>query len=190
MLHDDGELVRLKVFCPRTESSVPIEVCDQCAAAVDVAGGYVRCGSAADEACAVMAQAPPIGAVVESAVRIVRDSSSLSLAFDVVEEAGAEPVLVVDELGVCVGSLSRTELVRKTMLSGPFDEPPDGTVDEVMIEARVAVETASVRDVLRTMAQRRLRHLAVVATDGTPLGTVSDVEVLRLFAAGRRDVQS
>lgn len=185
---DGASTVHMRVYCPRAGASAPVEACEVCAAHVELpeggGGGAVRCGPEGEEACERVAEAPPIGALVKAPVRAVEEGASLSSAAAMVEDAGAEPVLVVDVTGVCVGTLSRLEVMRRARGAILPGEQPLSARD-AMAEARVVLESASVHEVLRMMAVHRLRYLAIVAEDGTPLGLVSDVEALRLHTALR-----
>jgi CBS domain-containing protein len=185
-----GGIFHLRVYCPRAAASVPLGKCEACATHIELPaggeGGFVRCGPEGEAACRDLAVAPPIGALVTAPVRAVDESAPIAAAVELMVDAGAAPVLVVDASGQCVGALSRTRLLHRdphAVLSG---ERPTGAARDAMTEAQVAVETTSVRDVLRTMAAHRLRYLAIVAEDGAPLGVVSDVEALRLFSSMRR----
>lgn len=181
--------VHMRVYCPRVGASVSVEACEVCAAHIALpegeGGGQVRCGPEGEEACERVAEAPPIGALVKAPVRAVEEGAALSSAAAVVQDAGAEPVLVVDVKGVCVGTLSRLEVLRRARRAVLPGEQSLSARD-AMAEARVVLESASVHEVLRMMAVHRLRYLAIVAEDGTPLGLVSDVEALQLHIALRR----
>lgn len=186
---DGTSTVHMRVYCPRAGASVPVRTCEACAAHIALpegeGRGAVRCGPEGEEACERVAEAPPIGALVQAPVRAVEAGAPLSSAAAMMSEAGAEPVLVVDITGVCVGTLSRMEVLRRARRAIlPGDEP--FAARDVMAEARVVMESTSVHEVLRTMAVHRLRFLAIVTEDGTPLGLVSDVEALRLHTALRR----
>lgn len=184
--NDGAGTVHLRVYCPRAGASVPLETCETCAAHIELPegqqGGVVVCGPEGEAACERLSEAPPIGALVTAPLRAIRDNAPLTAAVTLLAAAGAEPVLVVDASGRCVGALSRTQMVR---LAPRAALPGGGQARDAMAEATVAVETSSVRDALRTMAAHRLRHIAIVAEDGTPLGSISDVEALRLHTALR-----
>lgn len=186
VVSDSESAVHLRVYCPRLGSSVALRACEACAAKIEVtpAGGVVQCGPEGESACHTLAEAPPIGALVETPVKAIDESANLTIAVELLAEAGAEPVLVVDASGQCVGALSRTRLTQHDPF--PMLDGPPSSAREAMVDAKVALETTSVRDVLRAMATQRLRYLAIVATDGRPLGVVSDIEALRLFAALRQ----
>ncbi|MEZ4297600.1 MAG: CBS domain-containing protein [Polyangiaceae bacterium] len=180
--------MQLRVFCPLEGESVPLAVCEACASQIEREGGvgegFVECGPSVSEL-HVRAVAASIGTMVSAPARAVRDAATLATAVSALAEAGAEPVLVVNAEGTVVGSLSRTEMARARAAGGLLAAEVLQTAGEVMSEARVVVETESVGDVLRAMANRRLRHIAIVAADGSPLGVISDVEALRLFAGMR-----
>lgn len=187
--HDGAATLHLRVYCPRDGASVPVRACEACAAHIELPAGaesgFVRCGPTADEACQHLAETPPIGALVTAPVHAVRESASLSSAAALLADAGAQPVLVVDPSGACVGALSRMEVLRRAQRFALDAGDRSLSAHDAMGEATVAMETASVRAVLRKMAVHRLRFLAIVAEDGTPLGVISDIEALRIFSALR-----
>jgi len=87
---------------------------------------------------------------------------------------------VVDDRGVPIGIISKSDLVRDQFLLGGGNK----RVSEVMMPAAFTLpETASIYEAAALMAERHVHRVPVVAEDGRVVGIVSSLDVLR-FVAG------
>jgi CBS domain-containing protein len=84
-------------------------------------------------------------------------------------EIGALLVMDGDKL---VGLLSERDYARKIILKGRSSR--DTKVNEIMISPAITIRSdCSVQDAMRTMTERRIRHLPVIGSDGAVVGIVS-----------------
>ena len=86
--------------------------------------------------------------------------------------------LLVREGGTLVGVISERDYARKVILAGRASR--DTLVRDVMSTEVVTVAPeASLTECMRTMTDRRIRHLPVVASDGALRGVVSVGDVVK-----------
>jgi len=84
--------------------------------------------------------------------------------------------LVVEE-GKLAGVFSERDYARKVILKGKSSRTT--SVRELMSSPPISVtREALVRDCMKLMTEKRVRHLPVIDTDGMPLGVVSIGDVV------------
>jgi acetoin utilization protein AcuB len=117
----------------------------------------------------------------------VRSTASLREAIDVLQSLNVRHLPVVDRHGELVGILSDRDL-RKYSLSDSWSEVPvdsvanrlETPVSGFMSTAVFAVDPeADVRDVANLMIDQQIGAVPVIDPDGTLIGIVSYVDMLR-----------
>jgi CBS domain-containing protein len=98
---------------------------------------------------------------------------------------GAAPVQ--DDEGRFVGVFSNVDLLEAELVRGPGDDELQARpVTEVMTPAVIAVATTDpVDEVIELMAEHGYRRVFVVDDDGSLIGVVATMDILRLIADGR-----
>ncbi len=130
------------------------------------------------------ALARPIAEVMSAPIRTLREDVTIEDAMPRFRESGLRHFLVVDALGVPVGVLSRTDMVRNSGLHGYLTLR---TVSSVTGRRPLEIAaSASVAAAARALRQTEAEAALVVEADGTAFGIVTERDILRLVA--RRDV--
>lgn len=186
VVYGDGRSVRrLRVFCGRLGQSMDLDACARCAAFLEVneeGSPEVICRTdgpgpmGGDER--VEGAAYRVGALAVQAPLCVRDDVTTRDARALFRSHRPPFLLVVDAFDHVVGVVFPASLARVDVEAL--------TVRDVMTTAGAAEETLSVDDALFAMAHTHRRALVIVDGEGTPVGSLRDVDALRMWTSRRR----
>jgi CBS-domain-containing membrane protein len=157
---------------------------------------------------AVVPDATPVCEMMTTHVFCVRPDVSLDALLGFLLERNISSVPVVDERGTPIGMVSKTDIVRHRYESDDDDtesacEPlergfhacmlAEHTVADLMSPVPIAFsESTPVSQVAAAMAYERVHQVPIVAVDGTVVGIVSSLDIVRWYVqregyvAGRR----
>lgn len=109
-------------------------------------------------------------------VRTVRVEDAVEAAVDIIVEMRVTGVPVVDGAAHCVGVVTESDILGKR----------GATVGEIMTRDAVTVdEDVSLAEAAEIMLTRRIRRLPVVRGDGTLVGLVTRMDLVRYFGQTR-----
>jgi len=176
--------VTLRVYCPRTGGTAPVEKCERCelAEAVEHTGpeeGWVICAVHAE---AAKRDDPAALRTVAEIARhgVVSVSSDVpdNVVWELLDQGGARLLTVVDELGTCRGWIRPSHRLAQLGQAA--------TTAGTLFSNAVAIEETAPADMaLRQMATSRLREILVVSVDREPVALLTDLDALRVVAGGR-----
>jgi CBS domain-containing protein len=164
----------LQVFCPMHERTVALESCVECP--------FCAAFDAADD------RPPSVACKFET----VSGRPALTLGSVLARSALCVRADALGEVGHALAAFGVVPIVNeRTQLVGVLDATNRTT--HPLSHGRLATEHAlgegaSISEALATMARRRIRQLIVVAADGTVLGIVEDLALLRALKEGMREV--
>jgi CBS domain-containing protein len=173
------------VFCPPRQRTIDPSSCDECIHANAVSAIGVECSPPAP--CVERHQDPStvaVGAIASSTFACLDgELTAEAISPLLAQQPGGLPV--VDERGRFCGFASHA-------IPGKSGLPPRLTstmrVKDLAIGHALAIgEGCSLHDAVEALALRHARALAVVDSDGTVQGLLTDIEALRTWAALRRD---
>lgn len=165
------------VFCPYGECSVPFETCKACERFSELSP------AAPDRPAAVVCakeigrfrvqSSPRAGELMNPEALCIRDDVRVDELKNVgLPETSSTPV--VGPLGELVGMVRPRDLGARKR---------SATVAEVMTgRSAAAMEQASVSEAAAIMAGKRVRRLPILALDGSVIGVVDDLQLLRWIA--------
>jgi CBS domain-containing protein len=176
------------VRCPRLEGSVSVAACIVCRDCEGMHtsedGSSVRCTYGVAEPEAVhkrrlpsVADRTPLSEVMTGDVLCVRPGVSIEAVAELLTEHGITGVPVVDEAGRAIGVISKTDLVEAR-----HDRLGETAGDIMMPIAFTLPENASLSHAAALMAYEGVHRLPVIATDGSIVGIVSAMDVVRWLA--------
>ena len=115
----------------------------------------------------------------------VRTDSSLAHVAETLAEYDLSGMPVVDEDGALVGVISQTDIVRLRAGSMPISDWHGLLVRDLMTHPAITVaSSASLKDAADLMTEHHVHRLVVVAeAAGTPIGVISESDVVREVAA-------
>jgi CBS domain-containing protein len=180
------------VHCPRLEGSVSVAACVLCRdcegmhASDD--GSSLQCTYSDNEPVAAPAGArkrrlpsaadrTPLCEVMTVDVLCVRPGVSIEVVAELLTERGITGVPVVDEAGRAIGVISKTDLVLAR-----HDRLGEVAADIMMPIAFTLPENATLSHAAALMAYEGIHRLPVVAADGSVVGIVSAMDVVRWLA--------
>jgi CBS domain-containing protein len=166
---------RLQVFCPMHERTVALESCVECpfCAAFDASDDRPPSVACNFEA-ASGRSALPLGSVVSRSTLCVR-ADALAEVGHALATIGVVPI--VDERDKIVGVLDASTHTIHPLSHG-----------RTAMEYTLG-ESASISDALAMMARRRIRQLIVVAADGSVVGIVEDLALMRALKEGTQEAR-
>jgi CBS domain-containing protein len=195
------------IRCPLSEGSVPLEHCLNCeryAATVSNSDGLPSL------LCRVPAQAvevadgsgdlserlerTPVSTVMTAAVTCVDGELDLNEVASVLERARVHAAPVVEDQGVLLGVVSKSDLVRgRSSDDGDEDAagrfPPDCIgllVEDVMTMDVVKLgESASLGEAARLFAQHGVHRIPIVSRGDVVVGILSVIDLVRWIAGAR-----
>jgi CBS domain-containing protein len=199
----------LRVFCPSRTQSVDLETCMRCPHLESVSevpearGACIACtppttpaakpsvGRALESSFAHLAATSLVGGIVGSHVTCVEPDVSMVWIDEEFGRRGVQLFPVVEPSRRLLGFVWRGDLLRprwQLALSDPRDSLRAGALAVEVMDKRVfsVRESDRVTEVVRVMTVDRARTVAVLAEDDTVVGLVSDLDLLRWFAATRR----
>ena len=181
---DGRRRVTLRVYCPRTGGTAPVEKCEHCelAEAVEHTGpveGWVICALRAEAA--TPEKPAPLRTVAEIArqgVISVQSGVPENIVWELLDQGGPRLLTVVDEIGAYRGWIRPSyRLAQLGQLTA--------TAGSLFSHAITIEETAPADMALRQMATSRLREILVVSVDREPVALLTDLDALRVVAADR-----
>ena len=115
----------------------------------------------------------------------VRADSSLAQVAETLAEYDLSGMPVVDRNGAVVGVISQTDIVRLRAGSMPVSGWHGLLVRDLMTHPAITVApSASLTEAARLMTEHHVHRLVVVAEPvGTPIGVISESDVVREVAA-------
>jgi CBS-domain-containing membrane protein len=211
-----GEAV-LTAFCPRKEHTVDLLGCLDCkhriALSLDAAEGHgtLQCRTVAPDdpprttwpMRPTDAERTPVSEIMPVQTALVRPDMDLDSVTHVLLERGLNAVPVVDEQGIAIGILSKTDLLRHQQAeAGAYEPPPEltgtGFEDEcgVHVErpsaAKVAdamtpvaftlPETASIARAAALMTFEHVQQVPITGPEQTVVGMIGSADILRWLA--------
>jgi len=214
----DGSLAtRLTVYCPTHESSVAVTECESCARCGDVVisrhgASFVVCSPAGERLepsrqakllrriLPSAADVTPCREVMTSNVLCVTSEVALGQVITLLLERGISGAPVVDQNGLPIGIVSKTDLLRDQDDLGDLSEverPPVSarvpiessgyhleaetrTVADVMMPvAFVLPEDAPLSHAVALMSAENVHRIPLVGSDGRVVGILTPMDVLR-----------
>ena len=151
-------------------------------------GSSLQCTYAVEEPAAVApgarkrrlpsaADRTPLSEVMTGDVFCVRPGVTIEVVAELLTEHGITGVPVVDEAGRAIGVISKTDLVQAR-----HDRLGETAADIMMPIAFTLPENASLSHAAALMAYEGIHRLPVVAADGSVVGIVSAMDVVRWLA--------
>lgn len=201
------ELVRRTAACPLREGATPLSICEVCprkqSLSIDSIGGHSTL------VCLVPEEAPGglrVSDLMSRRLICVRSDLTERAVLMVLVEHGISGAPVIDVGGRPVGVVSMADLLREQYdaiedeedellphwVRGAVDQHrvggrggrPPRTAEELMTPSMVSVrEDASPEEAADLMARHRVHRLPVVASDGTLVGLVSALDLVRWMAS-------
>jgi CBS domain-containing protein len=194
------------VTCPLTRSSRSLEDCRECArnggVIKDSTGHwFVMCRAQVDPA------EPPSESVVDSweTLRVTEIMTGSPFCIhrdvDVAEivalfvEQGISGAPVVDDSGRPIGMVSRADVLMNEYERAEGEEssawlkgrPARSKAEDIMTPRTTSIsERANAIDAVRVLAEQRIHRLPVVDDDGSVVGILSTLDVIRALAARAR----
>lgn len=111
--------------------------------------------------------------------------ASLADVADLLEDYGISGLPVIDDRGDLVGVISRTDLVRVRASLEPWSGWHGLLVADLMSRPVVTVPPrATVSVAAELITSNQVHRLIVVDDDGTPVGVLSETDVVRDIAGG------
>ena len=184
-------LVESTVQCPRQESAIPASHCLGCehctGAEGDRRGVRLRCttpaGGRADIDAPldlrVAASHTPLSDVMTHDVICVFRDLSIVQFMELLKETGISGVPVVDDAGIPVGVVSKTDLMGASL-----DRP---TVGDIMMPVAFTLpETASLSHAAALMSFEDIHRILIVSASGRVTGIVTALDIVRWLADRER----
>ena len=180
------------VRCPRLEGSISVAACIVCRDCQGMHtsddGSSLLCTYGAMEPVALpdgagkrrlpsAADRTPLSEVMTADVMCVRPAVSIEAVAELLTERGITGVPVVDEAGRAIGIISKTDLV-----AARHDRLGETAADIMMPIAFTLPENATLSHAAALMAYEGIHRLPVVAVDGSVVGIVSAMDVVRWLA--------
>lgn len=197
------------VHCPGLDRSLPLGSCDVCGRKQGELRGLgepsVLCDHSKAQgqvlrqilhARAVTPDSTPVCDVMTTHVFCVRPDVSLDALLGFLLERNISSVPVVDERGAPIGMVSKTDVVRHRYEDDGAACSDDhlergfhgctlaqSTVADLMSPVPIIFgETTPISQVAAAMAYERVHQLPIVGLDGTVVGIVSSLDVVRWYA--------
>ena len=180
------------VYCPRREGAVAVEECLNCADGAgvmtdgDASYFYCRHASAAEVPTGPavrrrrrpsVADQTPLAAIMSDDVVCVRPDLAVQALATLFVDRGITGAPVVDATGRPIGVVSKSDLVREGT------ERVGATVADIMMPIAFTLpENASMSHAAALMAYEGVHRVPVVTSDGTVVGIVSTMDVVRWVA--------
>ena len=119
----------------------------------------------------------------------IQAESSLAQVTETIAEYDVSGLPVVDRGGAVIGVISQTDIVRLRGGSMPTSGWHGLLVRNLMTHPAITVPaSASLHEAARLMTEHRVHRLVVVAErDGSPIGVISESDVVREVAALTED---
>jgi CBS domain-containing protein len=200
---DGSHAIGFRVFCPRRDESVALDLCRSCPASIEVTGdgagdSRVRCQPQTRmriEGGARAATAPAVGVLLRAPILGVREDLSIRDLAALLVERAIPQIFVVDEDSRLIGVVREVDLVRTAPAA--LDAWPSSLVQalggrepkaagEIMASTVSVSENTPLRRALLQMAVAHVRQAPIVTADGTLLGALHDLDGLRWLAARTR----
>ena len=202
-LAGDGRVAHsLSVRCPRREGAVGLATCLRCGDCEGLVrsrgGNLLLCAVGGEEASAPLAIAERVSVaeIMTRDVICVRDDVSAESLAALLIDLGITGAPVVNERGHPIGVVSRSDLVQleldqagretsgegaqRGFLPGPLGR---GKVREFMMPIAFTLpESASIAHAAALMAYENVHRIPVVASDGSVVGLVATLDILRWLA--------
>jgi CBS domain-containing protein len=110
------------------------------------------------------------------------DASLVEVA-ELLEDYGISGLPVVDRAGRVVGVVSRTDLVRVRAAMDPWPGWHGMVVGDLMTTPAITIHAAEpVSRAAQEMSARQIHRLVVVGDDATPIGVLSEADIVRDIA--------
>lgn len=206
--YSEGETVEARsVRCPISKDSMSLEHCLNCkryAALVSRPEGEASLWCRVPVAALEGATPPsewvrtleqtPVTELMTTKVTCVDSELNLDEVAQIFEKKHIRAAPVVEDEGVLIGMVSKSDLVRGYSHDGEEEEfdqdchfPPNcvGVIVDGIMTTDVAklLETASLADAARLFATRGVHHLPVVTKDEVVVGMVSVTDLVRWIAS-------
>jgi len=133
---------------------------------------------------------PTVGELMTPDPVVVLADAPLAVAVELFDLYRVHGLPVVDELGVLVGVLSETDLVRARTTEHMWEGWPGLKVRHLMTSPAItAIASTPLDDAVRTMEERHIHRLVVVEADEeeSPIGVISMTDVVHAMAEAVRD---
>jgi len=124
-----------------------------------------------------LADRTPLTEVMTGDVICVRPAVSIEAVAELLTERGITGVPVVDDAGHAIGIISKTDLV-----AARHDRLGETAADIMMPIAFTLPENATLSHAAALMAYEGVHRLPVIATDGSIVGIISAMDVVRWLA--------
>jgi CBS domain-containing protein len=201
---DGSHAIGFRVFCPRRNESLDLDVCRSCPSSIEITGdaagdSRVRCHPPAhDDRPRIEGGTQAVGVLLRAPIVVVRENLRIQDLASLLVERAAPQLFVVDEESRLIGAVRESDLVRTAPAAldawpGPLVEALSGqrpTIAGDIMASTVAVrESTPVRRALLQMAVAHVRQAPIVTADGTLLGVLGDLDGLRWLAARARSAR-
>lgn len=182
------------VHCPRRDATATVKECLLCPRCEQLKGdddhAYVVClhQEGPPEAArrrrtrpTSQAEHTPVSTVMTAHVTCVSPDLAIETLASLLVERGMSGVPVVDESGRAIGVVSKSDLVRRQLESGAPESR--GRVRDIMMPIAFTMpEGVSISHAAALMAYECIHRVPIVAADGTVIGIVSALDILRWLA--------
>ncbi len=188
---DGSRTLAFHVFCSRRTESVPLAMCETCAACLDISPdaegvrAVVRCrppcptnaptAFSRGDPNALPGDTTPVGTILHGATLCAGSDAEAATLLALLAERALPELFVVDESGRLVGLVRDGHLQRGASSLG-----------DVMSSATCVEEAVSVRRAVVRMAGAHVRAVPIVTRDGLLVGVLRDVDGLHFIATDRR----
>jgi CBS domain-containing protein len=186
--------VRLRVFCPAHERSVPYETCAQCGSLRSLPpdpewpGATIKCTPEALHA-PTQGSETRVGAIVSARVVCVRPELPLRELRSAFTTSTIAQLAVVDEGGRLLGTVWREDFIRHDSSPVSLRGSRLPTLVGGRMESAVGLhEAARVTDAIRAIARDRARIVFAVDDERVVVGALTDLDLLRWLASERRSL--
>ncbi len=189
-LDGDGRVAHsLSVRCPRREGAVGLATCLRCADCDGLVrsrgGDLLLCAVGGEEAPAPLAIAERVSLaeIMTRDVICVRDDVSAESLAALLIDLGITGAPVVNERGHPIGVVSRSDLVQLELDRAGSESPGGDKVREFMMPIAFTLpESASIAHAAALMAYENVHRIPVVASDGSVVGIIAALDILRWLA--------
>ena len=133
---------------------------------------------------------PTVGDLMTPDPVTVTADAPLAEAIELFDLYRVHGLPVVDELGILVGVLSETDLVRARTTEHMWDGWPGLKVRHLMTSPAItAICSTPLDEAVRTMEERHIHRLVVVDEDEeeSPIGVISMTDIVHAMAEAVRD---
>jgi CBS domain-containing protein len=127
-----------------------------------------------------MTHARTVGEVMTANPISITEMASLAEAAGILDTNKITGLPVVDEVGVLVGVLSQTDLIRARANQHLVSDWPGLAVGQIMTKPALTISvTATLEEAAKEMEVRRVHRLVVTNEAATPIGIISSSDLVR-----------